>query len=110
MSWETKKSHYKVLNMEHAGQDIEIGFNGKIYQIQHGATVLIPDAVAEALNDCKKIEYKVQGEMGRERTMIAIEVPRFMTVKTSPEIEGDTVAESVMKAKFQKRKNEADEQ
>jgi len=113
--WEKEKSYYKVMNMENPGNDIEISFNGKIFQIQHGATVLIPDAVANALNETVMKQWKVEGKMGEQRSMVAVDVARMMAIKTSGTIKDENnpdkedVKNSIMAAKFAKRKNEADE-
>lgn len=79
--WLEQRKRVKVINMEHRGQDIDVGCQGIRFLIKDQAVVSLPLLVIENLQAAVIEKWKITGQMGAQKSRMLYLEPRFQVIE-----------------------------
>ena len=97
--WEADKVSFMFVNLEHQGEDMHHSVNGRNFVIRDNKVNTAPRAVFNALNDCVRTEYKVEGDMHSENRATTPFLRKLCFVQIVDEKKKEEVADDKEKEK-----------
>lgn len=71
--WEQDKVSFMFVNLDHQGEDMHHSVNGRNFVIRDNKVNTAPRAVFNALNDCVRKQFKVEGKIDGGKETVAYE-------------------------------------